>query len=429
MANCIVVGGGFAGLSSAVFLADKGHRVRLIEASPKLGGRAYSFDYKNTVIDNGQHILMGCYLFTLEFFQLINSMDTIEIQPNLKIDFIARGGEKFQLNTEGVTYPFNILSALKNYGALSNSEKIAVVKLFLKIAVCNPKHYTETTTKRFLESNHQSQNSIDALWEIIHVGTMNCKLEESSAEIFIRVLKQIFFTVDDSTKVILPKVGLSEIYCKQSEAFLKERNGSINLSEKLLSIEYDGSENKAKSIKTSKQTYSDFDLLVLAIPPQQLFKVISESKINFTLPEYEYSSIFNVHLWLNDNIFKERFYGLIDSKLHWVFNHDEFITLVTSASEEFIKLRDEEINKILVEELREFFPEFESDNIYQHLIIHEKRATFKPTINNTLERKDLESNLGNIFFVGDWTNTNYPATIEGAVKSSALAMDKISELF
>ena len=426
MAKCIVVGGGFAGLSSAVFLADKGHNVRLIEASPKLGGRAYSFNYKNDVIDNGQHILMGCYLFTLEYLKLIKSLDTVDIQPNLKIDFVERGGMKYQLNTEGVSYPFNILSALKNYEALSKIEKYAVVKLFLKIAICNPKHYTNVTTKEFLKSNQQSQNSIKVLWDILHVGTMNCGLEESSAEIFIRVLKQIFFTVDEATKIILPKTELSEMYCPQSESFLKERGGTINLSERLISLEYDSNVERARLITTSKQTYTDFDILILAIPPHQIQNVFSQSNIKLMLPEYEYSSILNIHLWLKENSFTEKFYGLIDSKFHWVFNHGKHITLMTSAAEDFIGLNDEQIFETALDELKEFFKNFESNNISQHLILHEKRATFKPTVANTIARKSLPINLGNIFFAGDWTNTNLPATIEGAVKSAEFVADKIS---
>lgn len=426
MAKFIVVGGGFAGLSSAVFLADKGHTVQLIEASPKLGGRAYSFEHQGEIVDNGQHILMGCYLFTLEFFELINSLDTIEIQPNLKIDFVARGGKRFQLSTEGVSYPFNILTALKNYDALSNSEKLAVVKLFLKIAVCNPKHYTTVTTKEFLESNHQTQNSIDVLWEIIHVGTMNCRLEESSAELFIRVLKQIFFTVDEATKIILPKVGLSEMYCSQSEKFLNERDCSVSLSERLINLEYEYTEQKVKSIKTSKQTYTDFDFLVLSIPPHQVEKIFSESGIEFALPVYEYSSILNIHLWFRVNPFTEKFYGLISSKFHWVFNHNKHLTLTTSAADELINLSDEQILKEAVAELKDFFLNFEPNQIYKHLIIREKRATFKPTIENTSDRKRLGNNFGNVFFTGDWTNTNLPATIESAVKSSAMLSDNLS---
>ncbi|MCZ7603779.1 MAG: hydroxysqualene dehydroxylase HpnE [Melioribacteraceae bacterium] len=429
MAKIIVVGGGFAGLSASVFLSDKGHNVKLIEASPKLGGRAYSFDYNiyDTTVDNGQHIMMGCYLFTLEFLELIKSTDKIEIQPYLNIDFVARDKKKYQLSTEGVTYPFNILSALKNYDALTNLEKFQVVKLFLKIAVCNPLHYNNISTKEFLAIHHQSQNSIDTLWDIIHVGTMNCKLNESSAEIFLRILKEIFFTVDESTRIVLPKTGLSEIYIDQSAKFLTERNSSISLSEKLISINFDNDSSIARSILTNQNAYNDFDYLFIAIPPHQLEKILKESNIKFELPFYEYSSILNVHLWLDQNPFTQSFYGLINSKIHWLFNHGKHITLTTSSADELIELNDEEIIDIIKKELTEYFSEFQTVRIIDKLIIKEKRATFKPTIDNCNQRKKIPHNIGNIHFVGDWTNTGFPATIEGAVKSSAISVDILSE--
>lgn len=426
MANCIVIGGGFAGLSAAVHLANNNHKVKLIEASPKLGGRAYSFkhDAQDTVIDNGQHIMMGCYLFTLEFLELINSLDSIYIQPHLVINFVDRQKKKYKLDTGDVTYPFNILTALKNYDALSKSEKASVVKLFLKIAICNPKHHEEISTKEFLEKNHQTQNSIDALWEIIHVGTMNCKMEESSAAIFIRVLKEIFFTINDSTKIILPKDGLSEMYCDQTVKFLEGKNSEISLSEKLINIEFH-EDVKAKTLITSKNRYTDFDYLVLAIPPDQLQKILPETE-KFNLPQYEFSPILNIHLWLKENPFSEKFYGLINSKIHWLFNKGKHITLVTSAADEFIPMSNEEIMEIVFKELSEYFEEFKSGSVIDHLIIKEKRATFKPTIENSVARQNLKSNYNNILFAGDWTNTGLPATIESAVKSGEMVADTIS---
>ncbi|MDZ7765484.1 MAG: FAD-dependent oxidoreductase [Melioribacteraceae bacterium] len=333
--------------------------------------------------------------------------------------------KKYKLDTGDVTYPFNILTALKDYDALSKSEKASVVKLFLKIAVCNPKHHKEISSKEFLEKNHQTQNSINALWEIIHVGTMNCKMEESSAAIFIRVLKEIFFTVNDSTKIILPKVGLSEMYCDRSAEFLEGKGAEISLSEKLIKIEFSDESGKAKALTTSKNRYTEFDYLVLAIPPDQLQRILPETE-KFNLPHYEFSPILNIHLWLSENQFNERFYGLINSKIHWLFNKGKHITLVTSAADEFIPMSNEEILELVFKELSEYFEEFKSGYVMDHLIIKEKRATFKPTIENSVARQSLNSNYNNILLAGDWTNTGLPATIESAVKSGEAASDIIS---
>ncbi|KUG25510.1 phytoene desaturase, pro-zeta-carotene producing [hydrocarbon metagenome] len=428
MAKCIIVGGGLAGLSAAAFLADKSHNVHLIEATPKLGGRAYSFLYsrQNSIVDNGQHIMMGCYRSTLKYFEIIGAIENIDIQKNLRINFAANDNQKYLLRAKSNFYPVNILFALLNYKALSLYERLSVIKIFSKVFYNEPEDYSHLTTKEFLIKNNQSQNAIDSLWEIIHVGTMNCKLDESSAEIFIRVLREIFFTGNQSTKIILPNLGMSETYCKPTESFLERKNCSISLSEKLIKINFDKEMNKAVSIVTNRSEYSEFDYLILAIPPFQLQKIFDDSGIKITLPAFEYSPILNIHLWLDKKSLKEKFYGLINSRIHWVFNHTDHITLVTSAADELIDLSDDEILKIIEQELVDYLDEFTKIDIKKYLIIKEKRATLKPSKQNTNERKKIINRISNIFLAGDWVNTGLPSTIEGAVRSSHILADEIS---
>lgn len=428
MAKSVIVGGGLAGLSAAAFLADKGHNVHLIEATPKLGGRAYSFLYsrQNSIVDNGQHIMMGCYRSTLKYFEIIGANENIDIQKNLSINFAANDKQRYRLKAKSNFYPFNILFALLNYKALSLYERLSVIKIFSKVFYNTPEDYSHLTTKEFLIKNNQSQNAIDSLWEIIHVGTMNCKLDESSAEIFVRVLREIFFTGNQSTKIILPNLGMSETYCKPTESFLERKNCSISLSEKLIKINFDKEMNKAVSIVTNRSEYSEFDYLILAIPPFQLQKIFDDNGIKITLPAFEYSPILNIHLWLDKNSLKEKFYGLINSRIHWVFNHTDHITLVTSAANELMELNDDEILKIIKQELVDYFDEFKKIVIKKYLVIKEKRATLKPSKQNTNERKKIINRIGNIFLAGDWVNTGLPSTIESAVRSSNIIADEIS---
>jgi len=121
MKKIIIIGGGFAGLSSATFIANSGHKVELIEASPKLGGRAYSFkdDETGSVIDNGQHILMGCYKETLRFLKLIGADKNFSFQGRLKVNFLNDSGKLFRLEATQLFYPLNLLFGLLNFEALS----------------------------------------------------------------------------------------------------------------------------------------------------------------------------------------------------------------------------------------------------------------------------------------------------------------------
>ena len=141
MKKVIVIGGGFAGLSSAAFLANSGHKVELIEASPKLGGRAYSFkdDETGSVIDNGQHILMGCYKETLRFLRLIGAEKNFHFQEKLKVNFINENGKLFRLEATKLFYPLNLLFGLLNFEALSFINRLKLLKFFkLSLSKRNP---------------------------------------------------------------------------------------------------------------------------------------------------------------------------------------------------------------------------------------------------------------------------------------------------
>src|SRR3972149_8171647 len=129
MKKCLVIGGGFAGLSASVYLSNAGYNVELIEASPKLGGRAYAFIHKptNMLIDNGQHIMMGCYKETLKFLVLINALDKIEIQEKFSLKFLYPSFELHELKASSLFYPFNLVSAILNYSALSFRERLSVI--------------------------------------------------------------------------------------------------------------------------------------------------------------------------------------------------------------------------------------------------------------------------------------------------------------
>ena len=427
MKKVIVVGGGLSGLSTAVFLANKGIKSHLIEASPKLGGRTYSFNENDfqTEIDNGQHILMGCYNYTFDFLQNIDALDRVEFQKNLNVNFVNQKGEINKLSGDKLFYPFNLLIGILGYKALSIHERISILNFFLKILITKPNIYRNCTTLELLKKFNQTENSIKSFWEIIHVGTLNTELKLSSAELFIRILKTIFFTGNHSTKIVLPKFGLSKVFIENAVSFL-ERNGSeIYLSERVTDFEIN--EGSIKKVVTNKREIVNFDKVVLSVPQFALnkFDSITESlNIDF---ELKYSPILSVHIWLNENPFNEKFYGLIDSDIHWIFNHNKHVTLVTSSAERFMNQSEDEISEKFIKELETRFSDFNKNKIIGLKIIKEKRATFIPSVETEEKRLNLKRMFGNLIISGDWTNTELPSTIEGAIKSGFLAASEIKK--
>ena len=129
---------------------------------------------------------------------------------------------------------------------------------------------------------------------------------------------------------------------------------------------------------------------------------------------------------LKENKLKKPFYAFIDSRLHWVFNHGEYITTVTSSADEFIEKSQEELFSIISSELSTYLG-INRENINRYKIIKEKRATFIPNKENLLKRPSAKTKLENVFLAGDWTNTGLPATIEGAIKSGNTAANEVQK--
>ena len=158
MKKCLVIGGGFAGLTASTYLSNTGFNVELIEATPKLGGRVYSFIHKKTnrLIDNGQHIMMGCYNETLKFLKLINALDKIEIQEKLNVKFLKPGFEIHELKSPSFFYPLNLLAAILSYTAISIQERISILRLFLKLPIMSNRDLEKMSVEELLISENQN---------------------------------------------------------------------------------------------------------------------------------------------------------------------------------------------------------------------------------------------------------------------------------
>ena len=423
MKKCIVIGGGFAGLTSAAYLSKAGIKVELLEASPKLGGRAYSFIDKDSgvIVDNGQHIMMGCYKNTLKFFKLIKADSNLIYQKKLKVIFLKENFNKVPLETITTFYPLNLILAVLNFKAVSFNNRLRLLRFFIKLPFVNPVRLKNKSVIEWLEEEGQNGLVKKAFWEILAVSALNTNIRKASAEMFYYILKEIFLKGNNSAAIVLPKYGLSETYCEASKNFIEKCGGRINLSEMVSEIKFN--EGEAVEIITDRRNISEFDYLISAVQLSALNNI--RTGINFTQGlELSYSSILSVHVWLKENDFNDRFYGLINSKLHWIFNHDDHITLVISDADRYIDKTKEEIFELIFTELTKFTG-LKRDNIISYKVIKEKRATFIPDVSVLSKRPNVKTKFKNFYIAGDWVDTGLPSTIESAVKSGRIAANKI----
>lgn len=426
MTKILIIGGGLAGLSSAVFLSKAGYEAEIIEASPYLGGRTRSFIDKisDTEIDNGQHILMGAYKATFEYLKLIKSENLLTFQNSLTVNFINCSKHIFSLKSPNKFYPVNLIKALLNYNALNGKEKLNVFQFLIKLIFKNSNKESEQNVHQYLKYQKQTENIIKSLWEIIGVGALNTSLNEASVTTFENLLRKIFFTDNFSSTLVIPKAPLSKIFVNPAIRYFNENGINFSLSEKV--IKFEGESNSVKKVITANREISDFTDIVLAIPPHALNKINSSIPITEQNIEHlSYSPIITIHLWEHESTFNHEYIGLIDSPIHWIFNHGDYVSIVISAADRLVNKENEEIFEEISKEISRFFPDFNSNNIKYYRILKEKRATIKSDNRNLSIRKNLSSNFNNVFIAGDWTNINLPATIESAVLSGKSILQKI----
>ena len=423
MNKCIVIGGGFAGLTTAAYLVDKNLKVDLLEASPKLGGRAYSFLSKDgkTIVDNGQHILMGCYHETLRFMKMIGAKDNLIYQSELEINFLKEGFEQIKLKTASFPYPFNLLLGILNYKVIGFIDRLKILKFFFKMFSYSENELTRLTVEEWLRKENQKNRINKALWEVIAVGALNTSIKKASAKIFSDVLKEIFLNGKFASTIILPKYGLSETYCDKAQDFIERNGGRVFTSRSVTGVKTEN--DKIVEVQTDDGNIDDFDCIVSAVPFYALQKIIPVSYLN-KKPELRYSAILSVNLWLKKNPLKEEFYGLINSAVHWIFNKKTHLTLVVSDADYLVEKTKEEIFNIIAKELKKFTG-ISEENITDYQIVKEKRATFVPAENTINLRPSVDTGLENFFVVGDWVDTGLPSTIESAVKSGRMGADSI----
>ncbi len=425
MKKILIIGGGLSGLSSALYLTEMGFKVEIIEASPKLGGRTYSFEDKgkNGIIDNGQHILMGCYSYTLDYINKIKSKDKFYFQDSLQINYASPDNKIYNLSVPEKFYPLNFLYSFINFKLLTFNERKEVLKFLFRLEAIQKQIRNDQSVKSLLSANGQSSSTIKTFWELVVISAMNTPIEIASAELFVEMIKIIFFSGKKSSAIIIPNTGLSEALVKPAMDLILSRGGEIYCSERVLKVEIKN--EKISKIISSKREIIDFDYVISAIPAENMLRIIPENlKDRMNIPVFNYSSIISVNLWLKKNPLKEKFYGIIGGEFHWLFNKGEYISLIKSTANKMIDLNKNELFEIVKSELKKYFTILNNIEIIDSKIIKERKATFISDSNSVKQRRKLIHNFNNFFIVGDWTNTGLPGTIESSVKSGKM----ISEL-
>ncbi|MGB0037051.1 MAG: hydroxysqualene dehydroxylase HpnE [Candidatus Acidiferrales bacterium] len=453
--SVLVIGGGLAGLSSAVALAEAGFRVRLLEKRPHLGGRATSYTLPDgSEVDNCQHVTLGCCTNLADFYRRAGAEKKIRFYDRLY--FADARGRRSTIEAAPLPPPLHMAPSFLLFDALTFADKRSIAKGMMAIARAggHPAGADGVSMLDWLERMHQTRGAIERFWRVVLVSALDEELARTDARYGIEVFWKGFLGSRQGYRVGIPSVPLGELY-EGCRGAVEQRGGEVRLRCGVREIRV--RDNRFVGAVVEDGSEVSADVCIVAVPHDValglLPKELSEDGAALEgLRHLRTSPITGVHLWFEGTVMTEPFLTLLDHTTQWVFNktllsagietegemgrprsqeseRTQYLQLVISASYDLVQRSRQEIIDLCRRELAEVLPATREAKLLKATVIKEINATFSPEPGVDRWRPAQKSSVENLYLAGDWTSTGWPATMEGAVRSGYLAAEAVLSNF
>ena len=452
-----MIGGGLAGLSSAVALAEAGHRVRVVEKRPHLGGRATSYTLPDgSEVDNCQHVTLGCCTNLADFYRRVGAEGKIGYYDRLY--FADARGRRSEIRGSLLPPPLHMGLSFLRFGSLTLADKRGIARALLTIARAGgrPRGADGISMLEWLQSMKQTPAAIHRFWRVVLVSALDEELAKAGASYGIDVFWHAFLGSRQGYRVGVPVVPLAELY-EGCRGAIERRGGEVRLRSTIRQIRIENGKFGGAVLDGGEQMTAD--ACIAAVPHQALIEMLpqgmsAQGGMFESLRRIKTSPITGVHLWFDRTVMREPFLALLDHVTQWIFNKTllyapngrnaarhgnganaanpvlqsragQYLQLVISASYDLIERSRQEIINMCLAELASVLPATREARLVKSAVIKEVHATFSPEPGVDQWRPPQGTGIQGLFVAGDWTRTGWPATMEGAVRSGYLAAEAV----
>lgn len=441
--DAIVIGAGFAGLSAATRLAKRGAKVLVLESRARLGGRATAFEDRESgeTVDNGQHIMLGCYTGTFEFLADVGASGNVRLDPQLAVTMIDRAGRRTRLSCPSLPPPINLIAGLLDWSALDWRDRAAVLRMRTPLALARKEITRGTgaiaaspgeTVENWLIRNGQTARLRELLWDPLALAALNQPPSEAAAPPFARVLAEMFGPDPRAASIALPVKPLDEMYAEPARKYIEAHGGLVKTGSPA-TVHVAG--GRAEVVSGSDRWSAGG--IVVAVPWFALGEVFQGELGAFETViararKTSASPIVTVNLWFDRPLFEEPFIGLPGRTMQWVFDKRTIVggnlthlSLVSSGAAAVVARSNEDLIAAAYQELLDALPDARTASLRKSSVIREPRATFSLAPGQP-ERPGTATPFPGVALAGDWIQTGLPATIESAVRSGHLAAQALA---
>ena len=424
--NVAVIGGGYAGMAAAVALAECGIKVTVFESAQQLGGRARGVTYNDTRLDNGQHLLLGCYVQTLHLIEQVGGdIEKDFLRLPLQLDLHG----EFSLKAPRLPAPLHLLVALLTAQGLTLGERLNAARFMLTLRRINFHLRDDVTVTELLAQHKQNQALVQKLWEPLCIAALNTPVHKASAQVLLNVLRDALNRSRDYSDMLLPRIDFTALFPQRAADYIELRGGKVRIGcgvEALHPLE--GGIELTTALGTEM-----FSHVICAAPPlvaaRLLRPIAALAETVAQIDKLEHQPIYTVYLQYPAHVaLPHPMLGLHRRYSQWLFDKGRIagqhglLAAVISAEGIHQELSQEELAQKVIAELSAEFGIAERPA--WHKVIAEKRATFCCAPN--LKRPSQLTAMPRLLLAGDYTAGDYPATLEGAVISGLKCADVIT---
>jgi zeta-carotene desaturase len=426
-----IVGGGVAGLAAATALAERGKRVVVLEARGELGGRATAFRDRETgeMVDNGQHVLFGCYHETFSFLRRVGAEGHVRVQPSLDIPYLDRAGRRSVLRCPKWPAPLHLLGGVFGWDALPWPEKLRVLRMGAGLSGTAARtRETTATVADFLTWRGQRGRIRGWLWEPLAVAALNESPGEAAAAPFVEVLSRMFSRRRTDASIALPAVPLHEMYATPARRYIESRGGEVRVNAlarvriengRAAGIEVRGEPIAAATVIAAVPWFALETLVTGDLSP--MAAILKNATAMTSKP------IVTVNLWYDRPVMDDEFVGLPEREMQWVFDKRRVfgesashLSLVASGADALASRETADLVAMAAREVASAIPGARDARLVRGTVVREKRATFSVAPGQP-PRPGVTTPIAGLYLAGDWIDTGLPATIESAAVAGHLA--------
>jgi len=449
-AHVAVLGGGLAGITAAIALAEQGNRVTLAEARPRLGGATTSFTRGDLVVDNGQHVFLRCCTAYRGLLARLGVTGSVSLQDRFDVTVLRPGG-RATLRRTGLPGPLHMGRALAGYRHLSVSERLRVVPAALAMTALNPARPGPDGKRLgdWLAARGQSERARRVLWDLFTVSSLNVAGDDANLALAATVVKTALLGAKDAADIGIPAVPLGDLHGRAGADLLGRLGAQVRLGAKATAVEAlptggflvrladrgDAAAAKSAAAKSAAANGSDViraDGVVLAVPPDVAARLAPDSTPDGQSGngagqwgELGSSPIVNVHVVYDRRVTRLPFAAAVDSPVQWVFDRTgpsglrkgQYLAVSLSAADRYVDVPAARLQEEFLRALADLFPATAQAQVVDCFVTRERRATFRQEPGCERLRPQAATALPGLVLAGAWTDTGWPDTMEGAVRS------------